>query len=803
LIEIKNKQFLIDGQPKMIMCGEIHYFRLDPKDWQDRINKLKESGCNAVATYVPWLIHEYNEGEFDFHGAFRPEHDLTSFIDLCTENDLYFFVRPGPFIMAEMKNEGIPYWVYKKHPEIVPVGWDQRPATTPTLDYLAPGFLQEVRKWYRAVMNVIRPRLYQNGGKIIAVQLDNEVGMLSWVSNCPDLTDHVIDDFTQWLNHRYDHKTFQSRYPLNLLDHEKRYEAIRSPKEAYSAELMRDLGHYMRNRFTRYIAILRSYAEENGVKDIPFVVNIHGTGGGRGFTYPIGISQLYESYTQDSGFISGSDIYFGDLTVETFQDLYLINGFMDAVHNPDQPLTSVEFNCGDGNFGNNFSGRMDPSAADFKARMCVAQGNRLLNYYLFSGGYNYRFDEKRHDGNDRIAHTGERHGFAAPISPEGDYNYTFPRMSRSIQTIMGVGEKLASMKEEHDDVVFGFVPDYYMTEYRYPGSPLMTEIVQNLESRRAASAWESVARALLLIGYRFGSFDVQNKPFDPREIPVLILPSARYMDEGLQQKLVSYLSKGGRLFLYGEIPIYNMEAKPCTILADALGVKSLWEKTAGPSYHLSVYGDNWASDYPEITTYFAQTFDEGLGTPIFRIYGTDEVCGFETEVGEGKAIVLAAAYTCDLSLFKTIFERLGAKASLTHDCSYHGLFMTSTINEDQERFIHILNLDGFPKRFNVYENGQLLFDGQPIDLPTKEAVMLPLNMAFNGGAIVYSTAELVEINDNALTFRPLQEDDKIVLKTERPIIKSLDFEVRDQEGKKYLIPTRNFKLGDKLVVQFD
>ena len=65
---------------------------------------------------------------------------MGGFIDLCRENDLYFIARPGPFIMAEIKNEGIPHWVYERHPEIVPVGWDGRPATTPTVDYLAPNF---------------------------------------------------------------------------------------------------------------------------------------------------------------------------------------------------------------------------------------------------------------------------------------------------------------------------------------------------------------------------------------------------------------------------------------------------------------------------------------------------------------------------------------------------------------------------------------------------------------------------------------------------------------------------------------
>ena len=33
MVELKNKQILIDGQPRLIMCGEIHYFRLRRDEW--------------------------------------------------------------------------------------------------------------------------------------------------------------------------------------------------------------------------------------------------------------------------------------------------------------------------------------------------------------------------------------------------------------------------------------------------------------------------------------------------------------------------------------------------------------------------------------------------------------------------------------------------------------------------------------------------------------------------------------------------------------------------------------------------
>ncbi|MCP3028543.1 beta-galactosidase [Halobacillus sp. A5] len=800
MIEITDKQIVIDGEPQMIMCGEIHYYRLDRSEWQDRINKLKEAGCNAVASYVPWLCHEEFEGRIDLQGKTRPELDLEGFIDLCVENELYFFLRPGPFIMAEMKNEGIPYWVIDKHPEIVPVTWDGKQTLAKTLDYTAPAFLQETKKWYTAVMEIAAPRLQPNGGNIIGVQLDNEVGMLSWVSNCPDLTDHVLDDFTGWLKMRYGSSGLQARYPFDV---DGNYSAFRSPAESYVTQLHFDLGYYMRHRFAKYIAALRSFAEEFDVKDIPFIVNIHGTDGGRGFTYPIGISQLYESYTQDEGYLSGSDIYFGDLDMTSFQDLYLINGFMDAVHRPEQPLTSVEFNCGDGNFGNNFSGRMDPSAADFKARMCIAQGNRLINYYLMTGGKNYRLNDKRNDGNDRIASTGERHGFAAPISPEGELNYTYPRMARSIQTIMAVSDKLAVMEEERDDVAFAFIPDYYMTEGCYPNSGKMKEIYQNIEANRSTAAWENMARAMLLAGYRYGSADIQNQPVDPEQVSVLAVPSARYMAADIQEKLAVYLTNGGSLLLYGELPEYDMEGSPCRLLADALGVQSTGMRLAGPQYDLSVYADGWAEGRAEIRVHKAQVFETGDNSEtLLRVYGTDEICGFDARAGKGRVIVIAAPYTCDIDLFQKALGRLGADPQLTNDSAYHGVFMTSTANKQGERFLHILNLDNFDKKMHVFEKGRKLFDERKLELQAKEGVMLPINITIGETVICYATAEIRDRRTDEIQFRLTQSEDVIALRTDRQVLPSKEYTVQHENNLTYIFSKKHAKVDDQLIVKF-
>lgn len=800
MVEIRNRQILIDGKPRIVLCGEIHYFRLEREEWQDRIDKLKAAGCNCLASYVPWICHEPVEGAVDLEGKARPELDLGAFIDLCAENGLWFFVRPGPFIMAEMKNEGLPYWLYRKHPDILPVGWDGKPSPTKAVDYLAPAFLEETRKWYRSVMHIVAPRLHPRGGNVIAFQLDNEIGMLSWVSNCPDLQENAIAGFVDWLRDRYEAAVLHLRYPFDLDDAEVRITAIRSPAEDYAARLMHDLGRYLRHRYARYVATLRDFALEFGAEGVPFVINVHGSSGGRGITFPIGISQLYQAYTETPDCIAGTDLYLGNLTADNFQDLYICNAFVAATQTPDQALTAVEFECGYGNYGGNYGNRYDPSAADFKTRMCIAQGNRLLNYYLFAGGHNARLDPPPEDGDGRFAITGERHGLAAPVGPEGQLNYTFPRMAAIIQTVGALADKVATMEEEHDGLALGFIPDYYMTEFRYPGSSAMQTIAGNLEANRSYGAWEIMVRAMLLRGYRFGAVDIQNGALMTRD--VLALASARYMSGDIQRKLAAWLHDGGGLLLYGEVPLFDMEGSPCSILAEALGARSLGSRQATESYFLSVQADGWAAPRPEIRTHFAQIWDARDAEALLRVGGSREICGFETLIGKGRAVILTTAYPCDLDLFGRALEKLGAIPGLRNDCPEQGLFMTSSANPAGERLLHLLNLDGYDKQFRLSLSGKNLFGGRKITLRAHDGLMLPMDMTLDDVTIVSSTAEIRRIRRHGFEFRLTQQRDVIEFATERRPVDSNDYDVQTKGSRIRVLSNKDVRLDDRLVVRF-
>ena len=106
----------------LVLAGEVHYFRLDRADWADRLDDALDLGLTAVATYVPWLVHETADGGVDVTGRTRPELDVGAFLDLCGERGLAVVARPGPFVMAELKHEGLGQRLLREHPEVTRVG---------------------------------------------------------------------------------------------------------------------------------------------------------------------------------------------------------------------------------------------------------------------------------------------------------------------------------------------------------------------------------------------------------------------------------------------------------------------------------------------------------------------------------------------------------------------------------------------------------------------------------------------------------------------------------------------------------
>ena len=147
VFEIRDDIYM-NGEKFQIISGSIHYFRVVPKYWKDRLEKLKAMGCNTVETYVAWNIHEPREGEFQFEG----EKDLCKFIEIAGKLGLYVILRPSPYICAEWEFGGLPSWLLTK------AGIRLRCSNRVYLDYVA--------RYYDKLIPMIVPYQITNGGPV-------------------------------------------------------------------------------------------------------------------------------------------------------------------------------------------------------------------------------------------------------------------------------------------------------------------------------------------------------------------------------------------------------------------------------------------------------------------------------------------------------------------------------------------------------------------------------------------------------------------------------------------------------------
>ena len=58
---VEQDRFTLDGKEWKLVSGAMHYFRIVPEYWEDRLQKLREMGCNCVETYIAWNLHEKEE----------------------------------------------------------------------------------------------------------------------------------------------------------------------------------------------------------------------------------------------------------------------------------------------------------------------------------------------------------------------------------------------------------------------------------------------------------------------------------------------------------------------------------------------------------------------------------------------------------------------------------------------------------------------------------------------------------------------------------------------------------------------
>lgn len=649
--------FFINGERKPLISGEMHYFRVPYKDWRFRLEKLKESGANAVSTYVPWFVHEPVEGEFHFDDIDCRK--LGEFLDICNELDLLVFFRPGPYIYSELTYSGLPEWVYKNYPEISTGRKDGSKITSAS--YLHPVFLEKVKPWIKKVTEYVKPYLVTNGGAVAAIQLDNEIAGIHIWNGTLDYTETTMgfgtEDgrYARFLKNKfgtieavskaygYDYSCFAEIDP-------------RKPKGELSADTIyrinTDYNDFYCETMAEYAEVLANWIREEDV-NVPLYLNAP-------IEFIPRAKAALERIAQP--LFVGTDHYYNldpfhhqgnSPTPQEFMKWIISLDMLTAL---DMPTAVFELQAG------SFSDYPPMLTEDLRAMYFAhaALGLKGMNYYIFSGGPNIK------DSGE----TADCYDFNAPISSDNVIRPTYKALV-DFNDFAAKNNWIYDRERIHD-VQLGFT-----WEQRYHDRYMPVAMDAN------AYLILGFGTALISAGYQPKCVELSGE-LDVNKL--LVIAAEKTMAKAKQENVVEFLKKGGKLLIAPFVPEYDENAQSCTILKDYLGFGS----------------DELANDTTKIFTpddvmyYFIRNqrvHSAENAEVLARSQKKELPIALKKKVGNGECILFGAEFlyqvNCQADMVKGFCEELGTKPQII--CDNKTVWFTS-FSDGENKMLFALNL---------------------------------------------------------------------------------------------------------------
>ena len=555
-ISFTPEYYLINGKPAYLYSGEFHYFRVPKKDWKRRMQLFKEAGGNCLATYVPWIIHEPEEGKILFGDT--DIRDLEEFIKTAQEVGLYLIVRPGPYQYSELRNAGVPEWITANYPQTRAQNFDGTYATA--ISYVHPIVLEKTAKWFEKVCAVFEKYTTDKGGPIAMVQLDNEsAGIHLWDAGMDYNKESMgfgkpDGRYTIFLKEKYGSieklnlayntkcKAFENAGPFDY----------RTAKNVFELREAKDYTDFYFSTIADYFQELEKMVRKSGIK-VPLVHNSYNTNAS--VNYLEAIKRL-----GNTQFLLGVDHYYNlaqdwgannpdpQWAIRVFQSLETLRMF-------GYPPTVFEFpggSCSDWP-------PIMPRDIEAAYMMQLGFGLKGSNYYIFTGGPNPL----------NFGTTSDDYDYNAAISSAG-----------AIRPLYETEKKIGIFVKDNSWL--------YNSKRVYD-----CRIAYDLKIARSDQYWKNKTGFLVTDPelYKFSQKGMLNSLFCGSYSPELcdleagnwmedtgnplIVLSSSCMTASSQQKVVDFLRKGGKVILCPVIPEYDENFEPCTILKDFLGSPKL------------------------------------------------------------------------------------------------------------------------------------------------------------------------------------------------------------------------------------
>ncbi len=546
-----------NGEPIYFWSGEFPYYRLPAAQWSDRLDKINQAGVKYITVYIPWNLHEYGEGKFDFTGSNAERTNLVKLINMLKEKDMYLIPKPGPFMCGEVQHGGIPDWLTKDHPEVimkdqygVDVGFRQDGKPLP--DYLHPGYYDYVKKWYSQLSaDIIVPNQYP-AGPVVAVQVENEIpystselaNPFSW-----GYTRETIELYRNWLGNTYKSiDNYNRLHGTNFAG----YSAIAPPEEGdWQFESRREW-----LKFQDWVvfkdwyggSILGRYGKL--LTDAGVTVPMYHNAGMLEDEAPMSFGALAsEMWLGVNFWLSPHPIFSLDSYTQGIRRLKQLKASQ-----PDRPNIAPELNWGWGN---------DKEFA-FLTRYTLPFLKGTNIYTIVDGDSAGKLNGQPYSNNP------EPFPGSAPISANGSLRPAYGELRRLTRYLEN--ENLSFLQAEpFCDIALGFYAPYnYFAVYQRWGKQDESYLRSIFATAIGANDYlQDFMKQFILNDIDHDVINVQNcSEQDLAKHKLVIVLAQQIMDSATQTKLIRYLEGGGKLILFPNLPEIDLSMQAASILRE-------------------------------------------------------------------------------------------------------------------------------------------------------------------------------------------------------------------------------------------
>jgi beta-galactosidase len=675
--------YRINGKPTFLYSGEFHYFRVPRADWRRRMDLLQAAGGNCLATYIPWCLHEPEEGKF----AFNSENgvlDFEVFLRTAREAGLYVIARPGPYQYSELKYDGLPGWLCENYPELRAKDIDGRSFRISSISYVHPLFLEKAHRWFDRVAPIIAAHTVSKGGPVALTQLDNEMtGIHIWFGSLdynPVSMGFGKPDgrYPRFLRRRYDEVgTLNRAYATNFRSFEE-VKPVVPAGDAGTPQIRRakDYFDFYLSTAAEYADILAGWLRGHAV-DTPLT---HNSGGPTMNTY---FSETVKALGNES-FLLGSDHYY-NLDQSWAQNnptpQYAATVFLslETLRLMGYPPTVMEMPSGSA------SDWPPITAGDCKACYWtnLALGMKGSNYYIFTGGPNP----------PGVGATTDVYDYGAPIGAKNEIRPLY-EVQKELGRFLDRSSWLSESEREFD---CRFALDF---EYSRAG-----QYWKNREGFlvSSAEAWDflrtGVLTSALCASLSPVFCDLSKDEWTEDKSTPVVLVSSSSLARVKQERVIRFLKTGGRLLIAPVLPVVDENLQPCTLLHDFLGAPVI-ERNPNAFARITILEVANVLDNGE--NYFTHGLPAGA-----QAIGKDEVTGRilaweSTTEGRGRAILLGFRWLHAMREHSRMLEALMARLGLERrvECSNPSLW-TSLRTAGGRSALFVMNLFTSPQEAEI------------------------------------------------------------------------------------------------------